>query len=85
MWGPWMQPPSGGLRDLVLALAAPANASEALPRLRLTALMTASVLLGTLWTVWGDQTAVREPSLLPNASPVLPRLKMMVARRRQYR
>ena len=27
--GPWMQPPSGGLRDLVLALAAPANASKA--------------------------------------------------------
>jgi hypothetical protein len=27
--GPRMQPPSGGLRDLVLALAAPANASKA--------------------------------------------------------
>ena len=53
-----MQPPSGGLRDLVPALAAPANASKASPRLRLTALMTASVLLGTLWTVWGYQTAV---------------------------
>ena len=71
-----MQPPRGGPWK-VLALARPTNSIQASPRLRLTALMTASVLLGTLWTVWGHQTAAREPSLHLIDSPVSPRLKLM--------
>jgi hypothetical protein len=50
-------PPSGGLRDLVRRRLVTRphllTHSKPLPRLRLTALMTASDLLGTLWTVLG--------------------------------
>ena len=42
IWGPRMQPPCGGPWG-VLTWVGPANASKAAPRLRLTALMTASV------------------------------------------
>ena len=57
MWMTMNAPPSGCLRDLVRRRLVTRphllTHSKPLPRLRLTALMTASDLLGTLWTVLG--------------------------------